>query len=109
MNWKKLLYYVPGVGFVAHTIREYKTRKGKNPWYNLKDSKDRKALGIYALEVSYFAFALLWKVYVGNGIATRDWNPFHLVSKDKIERTTEKESNLEKTIMYEEVKKSLEN
>ncbi|MCX6750679.1 MAG: hypothetical protein NTZ83_04435 [Candidatus Pacearchaeota archaeon] len=117
MNWKrvgyKLLTYTPGVGLIAYGIKEYKTRKGKSPWYNIKDSKDRRALGVYPLEVGYFALALSWKVWLGNGIATGEWNPFkyfdskprteqieNLSKKDKSKKS-QKPCELEKTIDYE--------
>lgn len=105
MKLKKFLDYIPGVGLISYGVKEYKTRKGKKPMYDIKKAHDRRALGIYALEVGYFAFALSWKVYAGNVIATGDWNPFHIFSKQKTENTAEKKKNLEKTINYEEVSK----
>lgn len=101
MNWKKLLYWVPGVGLATHIIKEYKTRKGKRPMYDLKETSDRRALGVYAIETGYLAFAILWKVYVGNGLATGNWPPFYTNSKDKKEikyEESKKENKLEKEV-----------
>lgn len=106
MDLKKILYWIPGVGLVNHGIKEYKTRKGKRPIYNLKEPHDRKALGMYAIETGYLAFAIAWKVYVGNGIATGEWNPFKYSKGnviERIERKLEKQNELEKTIHYEEI------
>jgi hypothetical protein len=129
MNWKKIgnytlkilkkvPYYVPGVGLGTHIYREIKERKGKGrPWYNLKESKDRRALGNYILQTGYLTLAVSWKVWLGNGIATGEWNPFHLISKDKIEQVEEipkknkkvgRQNKLEKTIDYEESLKKLD-
>jgi hypothetical protein len=97
---------IPGVGLGAHYIKERRERKGKHPWYNLKETKDRKALGVYVLEAGYLAFAISWKLYVGHGLITKEWNPFKY-SKDKTiqikERKLERECTLEKTIQYEEI------
>ena len=103
MNWRKIPDYIPGVGLVSYGIREYKARKGKFPWYNLKESKDRKALGVYALEIGYLAFALSWKFYLGKSVATGNWNPFEFNPKDKTELINEKKNSLEKSINYEEI------
>lgn len=105
MKLKKFLDYIPGVGLISYSVKEYRARKGKSPMYNIKETHDRRALGIYALEVGYFAFALSWKVYAGNVIATGDWNPIHMFSKQKIENSVEKKNNLEKTIDYEKALK----
>ena len=103
---KKGLYYVPGVGLGAHYIKERRERKGKLPWYDIREAKDRKALGVYAVEIGYFALAVSWKVYVGNGIATGNWPPFKY-SRDremhKKELEMRKESVLEKTIHFDEI------
>jgi hypothetical protein len=105
----KLLTYLPGVGLIAYGAKEIKTRKGKSPWYNLKEGKDRKALGVYALEVAYLAYALSWKVYVGKGVATGNWNPFKFNDKDKTEQVEgvldKKKKNLEKCVDYQELVK----
>jgi hypothetical protein len=113
MDWKKVPYYIPGVGLATHTIKEYKTRKGRNPWYNLKESKDRKALRLYAIEIGYFALALSWKVWLGNGIATGEWNPLkYFDSKPKTEQVEDlskkdkklkKLNNLEKNLNYDKL------
>lgn len=58
MDWKKILYYVPGVGLGAHYIKERKERKGTCPWYDVRKAQDRKALGVYALETGLLAFAI---------------------------------------------------
>jgi len=108
MNWKKIPYYLPGVGLVTHTLKEYKNRKDKRPWYNLKDSKDRRALGIYFLETSYLTFAILSKIYlgsyIGKGFTTGDWSPLNLNFKEKTEQfqknTNKGGNNLEKAIDY---------
>jgi hypothetical protein len=114
MEWKKLLYYIPGVGLANHAIKEYKTRRGKRPVYDLKESHDRRALGVYAIEVGYFALALSWKVYVGNGIATKEWNPLNQIKNytEKRERNIERkernmgeQNTLEKTINYDKILK----
>jgi hypothetical protein len=116
MNLKKIGYkiltYLPGVGLAAYSVKEYKSRKGKNPAYNLKESKDRRALGVYALETGYLALAIAWKIYVGNGIATGDWNPFdsnlkqekeHMNKVMKENKKINKENYLEKTVNYKEL------
>jgi hypothetical protein len=119
MNWKrvgyKLLTYTPGVGLIAYGAKEIKTRKGKNPWYDIRISEDRKALGVYAIEIGWFALALSWKVWLGNGIATGEWNPLkYFDSKSKTEqvedlskkdRKAERKGKLEKTIDYQELVK----
>jgi hypothetical protein len=108
MNLKKALYYLPGVGLAAHAVKEYKTRKGKRPWYNIMESRDRKALGMYALETGYLAFAIAWKVYVGNGLVTGEWNPLKSIDnmgENKKERKLERKNELEKTINYEDLLK----
>lgn len=113
MKLGKIFDYAPGVGLVTHTVREYKSRKGKSPWYNLKEPKDRKALVSYVVQTGYIALAIGWKIYAGSylgkGISTGDWHPFRFNSKDKIEQKIEnnvnKENNLEKTINYEELLK----
>lgn len=105
MNWKKIPYYLPGVGLVMHTLKEHKNRKHKNPWYNLRESKDRKALGIYLLETGYLIFAILSKVYlgsyIGKGISTGDWNPLNFKQKtEQFQENADKgRNNLEKTII----------
>lgn len=107
MNWKKIPYYIPGVGLATHTVREYKLRKGKNPWYNLKEPRDRKALANYLVQVGYLSFAILWKVYVGSylgkGINTGDWHPFRFDSKNETELNIE--DKIESTI-EDKIKKS---
>jgi hypothetical protein len=112
MNWGKIWDYIPGVGLVTHTVREYKSRKGKNPGYNLKESKDRKALVSYIVQTGYIALAIGWKIYAGSylgkGLSTGDWHPFKFDSKEKteqIQKDTLKKKNLEKTIGYEELLK----
>ena len=107
MNWKKLLYYVPGVGLATHAIKEYKTRKDQRPWYDIREAKDRKALRVYAIETGYLAFAIAWKVWLGDGIATKEWNPIQQIRNytEKRERRLEKKNVLEKTIHYEELVK----
>lgn len=113
MNWKKIPYYLPGVGLVTHTLKEYKNRKNKSPWYNLRESKDRRALGVYFLETGYLTFAILSKIYlgsyIGKGVTTGNWNPLNLNFKQKTEQiqenTNKKENNLEKTINYEDISK----
>ncbi len=110
MKWGKILDYTPGVGLVTHTVREYKSRKGKKPWYNLKESKDRKALVSYVVQTGYIALAIGWKVYAGSylgkGISTGDWNPFRFDSKEKVEKIiqekTDKKNDLEKTLNCKE-------
>jgi hypothetical protein len=118
MSWEKVkyymkkgLYYVPGVGLGIHIVREYRTRKGKHPWYNLREAKDRKALGMYAIETAYFTFAITSKVWLGDGIATKEWNPIHQFKnytekrEKNIERRLERKNELEKTVHYEELLK----
>lgn len=107
MNLKKagykLLTYLPGVGLIAYSIKEYKTRKEKSPWYNIKDPKDRKALAIYPLEVGYFVLSLSWKIWLGNGIDTGEWNPLHYFKSEKNIKKTEKpieKKSLEDSIKY---------
>jgi len=103
MDWKKTLYYLPGVGLITHTLNEIKKRKGKRPIYNLKEGKDRKALGSFLLQTSYLAFAISSKLivgaYVGNVMSTGEWNPF----KQKIEKIEEvptiNKNNLEEKII----------
>jgi hypothetical protein len=106
-----LMEGIPGVGLVAYGIREYKTRKGKIPLYSLKKPEDRRALKVLALEAGYFALAVGWKFYVGNGIITKDWFPFDN-SKSKTEQVDnlsrkdkklERKGKLEKTIDYEKL------
>jgi hypothetical protein len=105
----KILTYIPGVGLAAYSIKQYKTRKGKSfPYYDLRKKEDLKALGGYALEVGWFALAIGWKVYFGNGIATKEWNiinQFKNYTEKREERKTDlkKDSNLEKTVNYEEL------
>jgi hypothetical protein len=107
----KLLTYVPGVGLVAYGIKEYKTRKNKSPWYDIRKSGDRKALGIYGLEIGWFALAISWKLWLGNGIATGEWNPLkYFDSKQKTEQVEKipkrEKNNLEnKTLNYYELSK----
>lgn len=111
MNWGKILDYTPGVGLVSHAMREYKSRKGKKPWYNLKESQDRKALVSYVVQTGYIALAIGWKIYAGSylgkGINTGDWNPFRFDSKDKLEQKIQekevKEKDLEKIINYQDI------
>lgn len=111
MDWKKVPYYIPGVGLVAHTIREYKSRKGKKPIYNIRDKRDMKALGNYLIQTAYLTFAISSKAivvgYVHQGISTGDWNPFKYFKENTMEKKQEvkKENNLEKTITYEEILK----
>jgi len=108
MDLKKILYWIPGVGLINHVVKEYKTRRGKRPIYNLKEPHDRRALGMYAIEAGYFALAISWKVWLGNGIATGEWNPFKYNKENIIEkegRNLEKGNKLEKTINYEELLK----
>jgi hypothetical protein len=105
MEWRKTLYYLPGIGLATHAIREYKTRKGKRPVYDIVNEKDRKALGIYVLETGLLALGIAWKVYLGNGIATGEWNPFKYNSKEKIEKNVENKKNLEKAVKYEDILK----
>lgn len=110
MNFKKIGYkiltYIPGVGLIAYGVKEIKTRKGKSPWYDIGKPEDRKALGVYALEVGYFALAIAWKVYVGKGLATHNWNPFDFSPKDKTEQIKSiPENKLEKAINYEKLLK----
>lgn len=113
MNWGKILDYTPGVGLVSHTMREYKSRKGKKPWYNLKEPQDRKALVSYVVQTGYIALAIGWKIYAGSylgkGINTGDWHPFRFDSKDKVEQKIQekenKEKDLEKIINYQELLK----
>lgn len=111
MNWKKIPYYIPGVGLATHTIKEYKSRRGKNPWYNLNKSEDRRALANYFVQAGYLSFAILWKVYAGSylgkGINTGDWHPFRFNSKNKVELKVEdkikKSSDLERTLNFEDI------
>jgi hypothetical protein len=111
MNWKKLLYYVPGVGLATHAIKEYKTRKGQRPWYDIREAKDRKALGMYAVETGLLVFAISWKVWLGNGIATKEWNPINQFKNytekrvERKERRLEKKNELEKNVYYDELVK----
>jgi hypothetical protein len=109
MNWKKIPYYLPGVGLVTHTIREIKERKGRRPIYNIKDPKDIRALSNYILQTGYLTLAILSKVYIGSyigkGVSTGNWHPFHFNSKSKIEKIMEKKNNLGKTANYEELLK----
>lgn len=111
MNWKKVPYYIPGVGLVTHTLREYKSRRGKKPWYNLKNSQDRKALSNYFVQAGYLSFAILWKVYAGSylgkGISTGNWHPFRFNEKNKNEQVNKlvEKKSLEKTLDYYEVLK----
>jgi hypothetical protein len=96
------------VGLISHTLSEIKKRKGKNPVYNIKEPNDRKALGMYALEAGYLAFAIAWKVYVGNGLVTGEWNPLKYKNENIIEKerkNLEKGNKLEKTINYEDLLK----
>ena len=88
-----------------------KSRKGKKPWYNLKESQDRKALVSYVVQTGYIALAIGWKIYAGSylgkGINTGDWNPFRFDSKDKLEQKIQekevKEEDLEKIINYQDI------
>lgn len=100
----KLLTYLPIVGLVAYSIKERKTRKGKPfPYYDLRKKEDLKAIGIYALEIGYSVFAIGWKVYLGNGIATGEWNPLNYFKSEKDLKRTEKvieKKSLEKTLNY---------
>ena len=108
---KKGLYYVPGVGLATHAIKEYKTRKGQRPWYDIREARDRKALGMYAVETGLLAFAVSWKVWLGNGIATKEWNPInqfrnYTEKREKnIDKRLERKCELEKTVHYEELLK----
>jgi hypothetical protein len=109
MNWKKLLYYVPGVGLATHAINEYKTRKGQHHWYDIREAKDRKALGMYAVETGLFAFAIAWKVYFGNGIVTGEWNPKSYFKKDYIEKIEREKTDSSKINNKIQRKNNLEN
>ena len=120
MGLKKIMskvpYYLPGVGLAVHTIKEYKSRRGRNPWYNVRESKDRRALANYVVQTGYLTLAILWKVYlgsyVGKAINTGDWHPFRFNEELKtekfqetrnIDKKLEKERNLEKNIYLEEI------
>ena len=116
MNWGKVWDNTPVVGLITHTVREYRARKGKSPWYNLKEPQDRKALVSYFVQTGYIALAIGWKIYAGSyvskGVGTGNWHPFKFDSKNKIEKIIEEDSsdirkknNLEKTINYEELLK----
>ncbi len=79
--------------------------------YNIRNSKDIRALGNYVLQTSYLIFALSKAVSTGyvvyQGVSKGDWNPLHLILKEKTEKADklEKKSNLEKTIHYENILK----
>ena len=104
MNWKKVLYYTPGVGLISHTANEIKKRRGKKPLYDLRKKEDLKALGSYLFQAG---FAIISKViigaYIGTGISTGNWNPVDHVKNIFIEK---KENKLEKTILFEDVNKN---
>ena len=108
---KRISYWLPGFGLGAHYIKERRERKGKRPWYNVKEAKDRKALGIYAIETGYLVLAIASKVWVGDGIATKEWNPIQQIKnyterrERNIERRLKRRGELEKTVHYEKLLK----
>ena len=117
MNFKKVGNYalgaVPGVGLASLAVREIKKRRGRNPWYNLKKREDWKAIGKLSFQVTYLSFAIFSKAYllpnyIGNGRSTGEWHPF----KQRRAKTEQVQfipkNKLEKTIMYKEAVKSLD-
>jgi len=115
MNWK---YFLPGVGLIYHIKHERKERKDKKPMYNIRNPKDLKALGNYALQTGYLIFALFKTVSTGylvyQGVSKGEWNPVNYfknpigkIKTDSLEINQEikMENKLEKTIRYEEILK----
>lgn len=112
MNWKKVPYYIPLIGLIYHAWNERKERKGKKPIYNIKDPKDRKALGKYAFQICYLGIIWPLKIagglYVHQGISTGEWNPIKSVkeivverrekSLERKERRFERQNGLEKNV-----------
>jgi predicted histidine transporter YuiF (NhaC family) len=110
MNLKKVGYYIskgvcylpritPGVGLVSLGIRDWKTRKKESfPYYNFKKKEDLKILGKYAIQLGWLAFAIFKAgiTYKGAQSLINKINN----SNHKIEKATEKENKLEKTINY---------
>ncbi len=119
MNFKKAIQGVykfgikyipritPGVGLASLGVREYKKRKGTPfPYYNLRKKEDRRAMGKYAFQIGLIGFFVFKAGVTYKGMQ-------RLINKIKepqnIEQTRNKEQgNLEKTIMYKEAIKSLD-
>ena len=114
MKWRRITPYIPGIGLLSHTLKEIKKRKGRNPYYDLKEAEDRKAIRNYFIQTSYLAFAIASKfvigAYIGTVISTGKWNPINNIKKIFTEdKSNKNKGKLEKTILYEEAIKSFEN
>jgi len=115
MNWKKILSYIPGVGLVAHTLREIKERKEKPfPYYSLEKPEDKKAIKTFGIQTAYLTVP--WIIKLGllklallyyNGNSGKEQNKYQDKKIDSLEinRKIKNENQLEKTINYEELLK----
>ena len=105
MEWKKVggyaLYLVPGYGMYDQFFR--------------KQRGERSTLGIIGSGIYTASFLIklaILPAYLGKGVSTGDWHPFRFNEKEKTEhikesinldKRFERESNLERTIHYNDI------